>query len=250
MARRLRWPSLAVLLLLAGAAINIGVTWLCVRTAKPRSRVSPWMTSVCITPSVRITASSAGVVEHTGEVHEVTSGAKDFGYRVAIMSRTGIGPTTKVDHNRLEALMGEAERVSWDRPRVQAKVASGQLVHASVPRWVLDARRPHTYAYTIRGAGWPFICAWSAEGGDELLARVNAGLLTGRIAPGPALTNPYWPGLALNTTFYALLLTPLVLFAPARRHLRLRRGRCPRCAYDLRGNLASGCPECGWNRLA
>jgi exosortase len=29
-----------------------------------------------------------------------------------------------------------------------------------------------------------------------------------------------------------------------------RRGRtvCPVCAYDLRGNLVSGCPECGWRR--
>jgi len=23
---------------------------------------------------------------------------------------------------------------------------------------------------------------------------------------------------------------------------------CPKCKYDLRGDLASGCPECGWNR--
>jgi len=24
--------------------------------------------------------------------------------------------------------------------------------------------------------------------------------------------------------------------------------RCPACKYDLRGDLKSGCPECGWNR--
>ena len=23
---------------------------------------------------------------------------------------------------------------------------------------------------------------------------------------------------------------------------------CPRCKYDLRGELFSGCPECGWRR--
>jgi predicted Zn-ribbon and HTH transcriptional regulator len=23
---------------------------------------------------------------------------------------------------------------------------------------------------------------------------------------------------------------------------------CPKCGYDLRGNLSAGCPECGWNR--
>jgi len=24
---------------------------------------------------------------------------------------------------------------------------------------------------------------------------------------------------------------------------------CPKCGYDLRGDLKSGCPECGWNRV-
>ena len=26
------------------------------------------------------------------------------------------------------------------------------------------------------------------------------------------------------------------------------RGRCPKCAYDLRGDTDEGCPECGWGR--
>jgi len=26
------------------------------------------------------------------------------------------------------------------------------------------------------------------------------------------------------------------------------RQHCPRCGYDLRGDRARGCPECGWNR--
>jgi hypothetical protein len=33
--------------------------------------------------------------------------------------------------------------------------------------------------------------------------------------------------------------------APGRR---AERGLCPRCRYDIAGKLASGCPECGWNR--
>jgi len=27
-----------------------------------------------------------------------------------------------------------------------------------------------------------------------------------------------------------------------------KRGHCPNCGYNLRGNLKAGCPECGWNR--
>lgn len=33
-----------------------------------------------------------------------------------------------------------------------------------------------------------------------------------------------------------------------RRARRERRGLCPACAYDVKGNSATGCPECGWNR--
>ncbi|UCD76578.1 MAG: hypothetical protein JSV91_06570 [Phycisphaerales bacterium] len=63
------------------------------------------------------------------------------------------------------------------------------------------------------------------------------------------LWRPVWPGFALNTALYAGMLW---LAFPGRRlwrcHLRRKRGRCPDCGYDLRGDLATGCPECGWNR--
>jgi hypothetical protein len=60
---------------------------------------------------------------------------------------------------------------------------------------------------------------------------------------------PIWPGFAINTLFYALILwllycTPFV----ARRLIRIKRGRCPKCGYDLRGELDAGCSECGWGR--
>lgn len=62
--------------------------------------------------------------------------------------------------------------------------------------------------------------------------------------------RPLWAGFAANTALYSALWFG-VLFVPgaARRWVRLRRGRCLKCGYDLRGNLAAGCPECGWGRL-
>ena len=59
--------------------------------------------------------------------------------------------------------------------------------------------------------------------------------------------NPIWPGFAINTVFYACVLW--LLFAGPfvlRRRRRIRRGLCPKCAYDLRGTPEGvACPECG-----
>ena len=61
--------------------------------------------------------------------------------------------------------------------------------------------------------------------------------------------RPIWPGFAINTVVYAIILW-LLICGPfiVRRDYRVWRGRCPECGYDLRGDLAAGCPECGWNR--
>ena len=66
----------------------------------------------------------------------------------------------------------------------------------------------------------------------------------------PMSTSPLgliWPGFAINTVFYAFVLW-LLFAAPfaLRRWRRIRRGLCPKCAYDLRGSAdAAACPECG-----
>jgi len=60
-------------------------------------------------------------------------------------------------------------------------------------------------------------------------------------------------GFSVNSIAYAmaLALVWLAVLGSVRgvRHIRrIARGRCPRCAYDLRGALTAGCPECGWRR--
>ena len=57
--------------------------------------------------------------------------------------------------------------------------------------------------------------------------------------------QPIWPGFAINTAFYALILW--LPFAPfqLRRYMRIKRGLCIKCGYDLRGTEHEVCPECG-----
>ncbi len=63
------------------------------------------------------------------------------------------------------------------------------------------------------------------------------------------LCIPIIRGVAVNAILWAVLWSPLVIGVPLwRRRSRRRRGHCVQCAYDLRGDFAHGCPECGWNR--
>ncbi len=61
--------------------------------------------------------------------------------------------------------------------------------------------------------------------------------------------RPILGGFLINTLFYAAILWLLALGPfTARRMIRRNRGLCINCGYDLRGDLSSGCPECGWRR--
>jgi len=56
---------------------------------------------------------------------------------------------------------------------------------------------------------------------------------------------PYVLRFALVSVIAIVLIT---LFTSERVWHRRREHECPKCGYDLRGDTASGCPECGWGR--
>ena len=138
--------------------------------------------------------------------------------------------------------------------------------HDKPPMWTI-MRRPKDFTFEDliilrfeeRAFGWP-MRAMRYEKRSRLTSVLRLVVIGGleippqgqRFGPGPFLpTNVIWSGLLLNTVFYAGVWCVL-LIAPnmAAGCLRRRRGVCPTCGYDLRGNLSAGCPECGWRREA
>ena len=98
--------------------------------------------------------------------------------------------------------------------------------------------------------GWPLFAmqGMRSHGPDSLgwsHPRINAPNGRDLVAP----LRPLWPGFLIDTFFYGALWFGLFLGpGAAQRTIRRKRGRCVKCGYDLRGDLDTGCPECGWNR--
>jgi hypothetical protein len=119
---------------------------------------------------------------------------------------------------------------------------------------------------TFEARGWPMLSLWDERqannvGNTANLTRPRGGTWGGaRIiaAPGtlpPILpTRPIWSGLLFDTVFFGIMLGIgyWMLVRPRRfvlELLRMRRGCCIACGYELDFDFRAGCPECGWRRL-
>jgi hypothetical protein len=118
-----------------------------------------------------------------------------------------------------------------------------------------------TTSFLRLSAGWPWRSLRHVEVADTArMAWVPHWALTIEQIQSPIDTGgapmvlalpliPIWPGLLLDTGFYgALWALPLFSLPLLRTHRRRRKGRCPRCGYDLKHAFEPGCPECGWGR--
>ena len=152
-----------------------------------------------------------------------------------------------------------------------AAVTPQELADVGLPRWShlfdgLPGQVNRLTEITQTARGWPMLAMryerWS-QGKPWRFPNPRPPPVVGMVGGfdlrcgGPSGPNvilplqPVWVGFLGNTLCYAsawwgLCSTP----APIRRWVRRRRGQCPTCGYDLRGNVAEGCPECGWQRAA
>jgi len=122
---------------------------------------------------------------------------------------------------------------------------------------VLTVDFGYTFTYFETADGWevaehragtPFRCfhGWVALNDGVEIHR--EGLETDGDYSLFILKPRYLPLVANVGVFGAIYFAPVAAIALARRVRRTKRGRCPRCGYDLRGDMNAGCPECGWGR--
>ncbi len=220
-----RWAARILVFLLLGAIVNVAVAWGCARWANVRHD---------------------GYFVDAKPARWSYESASCFG-AVRIVS----SPTTETQVVfRGDETPNRCPAPAWSRVTSQSK-ESASLVEDARGWPALALMSVLTYIDSDVDAGW-------VRAGDEFFIpevwqtrwgiRVRDGRRAEDIHTLPL--RPIWPGFAINTVFYAGMLWVL-LAAPfaLRRRLRIKRGLCPKCAYDLRGRgsggAASACPECG-----
>jgi hypothetical protein len=168
---------------------------------------------------------------------------------------------------RVRALASDVDPERFYTDICQARILTGRasdLIALSFIQRTGDL--PAHFDVLFYECGWPFRClrrhdTLSHSGDrfpfDSLSLRLAPDLW---IVPRPVSDSDRlmyqpnrveWVGLLLNACMLGFpWLIVLIGFASAKRAIRRKRGRCPRCGYDLRGDpgLAAGCSECGWNR--
>ena len=210
-----RLIRLAVFVLL-GTIINLAVAWGCAAWSEPPAF------NAFLTADLR---------RHQWDAEDLRPQLKsDQLWIVQAYRSTGLRVIV-IRHQPPERRLLHVHRAGWPTPAFEGRAINpkrgkaGQVIAASYV-----AAFPLPIKKTAPG---------TAAASDPMLWR------SGRVLP----VRPIWPGFAINTALYALaamIITGLCWIA--RRGIRRMRGLCLACAYDLRRDYSTGCPECGWRR--
>lgn len=145
----------------------------------------------------------------------------------------------------------------WPAPH-RIEIATGPGLRSTHWEGVLPRGRRGLldfYAVHDLRAGWPLpalrtrrhLFAQSPDAMTTFKSRTGLPPRFGDNTPALPIT-PLWPGFLIDTAFWSVAAfvfwsVPGVM----RRRSRRRRGRCPRCGYDLAGLGRRTCPECAAN---
>ncbi len=170
---------------------------------------------------------------------------------------------------RLRAYAGfTAASASPPRPPSPEAAARAWERSRALP-W-LDGHRPWPLSLAdsvwLKSSGWPMralVCrlqatnspafdkhTWTAPGGLILSSPTFPGWADWPpTLPAIVPATPLPVGFLVDTIAYAAFwLAGFATVRSIRDKIRLSPGRCPRCGYDLLGQPAPGCPECGFGR--
>jgi hypothetical protein len=218
-----RWIGLAILFGVLGGMMTWGVSWACARWVDvpvdiKRMRTGPaergWIVSVYHGPG----ATRVSTTPDNGEWILKTRGV----FEIPPWSRANELPSLEeFEDPRLPSTIEYAYGWPWRSMLVVSRTQVYSTAGVGVP----------IREQSVSGVAWrDTMLPWTAP----------ARLLPMRILPAGFVLNSVLYGLML----WLLWLTPGVV----RARVRMWRGACPRCGYDLRSSSLgadASCPECG-----
>jgi hypothetical protein len=158
---------------------------------------------------------------------------------------------------------------SANRGGMPAMPSPSELLPSWCPADTATKSTSATETRIFEARGWPMLATWTERdlanstmvtGGMAGTAKTLSGYRLNRLTTPVTLGltpvlpyRPIWPGLLFNSIFYAVFAAAIfwLLTKPRRmlnELLRMRRGCCIACGYELDFDFKSGCPECGWRR--
>jgi hypothetical protein len=228
--RRAITPALVAACVLAGVVLSVGIAWW--QATRPRTLVVP--ASVSAPPSTVVVDAQRRIV---GRFYNARPRSVQFAWT------EGNGP--------------------WNQTK-PVPVGIGVCYESELPGWVVRSpalggppfpgeQPPARGGYgtvTTTAYGWPRACmrmvTYTAEAPNSTAFRshVRYAWVWGRNRWEAVPLLPVWTGLLFNAAAFAVpLLATVVGLRAGRRLLRIRRGSCAACGYDVAG--LEQCPECG-----
>ncbi len=231
-----RWGLFSLLLLLAGAIVNVAVAWACAlwSVAGELYQISPDPSSTVTQAQLQLFQQNGWSPQQdegvrSGALHGTGFGRKEFFLRF-------VGPVQKVTATR-----GKRRGMGRDLEFLRQTYAGWPLQSLYCEEWLLDDK---PVAHKLKDGNFWNTPPYELRYGFYRSVPVDFMSIGLMALPRPVPLRPVWLGFALNTVVYSAVLCVIVR-APAvlRRFIRRKRGLCPACAYPMGDSTI--CTECG-----